>query len=317
MASIKRGVGHLFVIILTSLLLLIAIEFAVRFLYPQINFQGNQRAMLVENKFQQTMGLVPNASGEFFGKRIRTDAYGFRQLQTPHEYQKSWLFLGDSVTFGVAVSDDMVFSQLIQNEFQHIRIWNTAVVGYSAVDYLNVVRDFVPDHDDLAKIILYFCLNDVYGNLSLSRSASAKEMVLSFLRSNSKLYLLLKNVFTDRSKVYALNDIDFYAKHSPKIDKHLSALAEIKSIADKLAIQFIVVLLPYEYQLRSNGLRAPQVRLKEFCQTHHIQVLDLFSAFMMRDSKDYFLYGDPMHLSPYGHQAVANQMIEELKETRP
>ena len=273
--------------------------------------------MFVENKFRQSMGLLPNASGVFFGKRIETDAHGFRQMNIPQAYQKSWLFLGDSVTFGVAVDGDKIFAQLIQNAFQDIRIWNTAVVGYSAIDYLNVVEGFVAERDRPERIVLFFCLNDVYGHLALPSRRSLNEAVFSFLRSNSKLYLWLKNAFADRSKAYALHDIKLYERDSAEIEKHLNAILKIQFIADKLGIRFMVVVLPYEYQLRVKGLRAPQIRLDEFFRTHHIQSLDLSAAFAMRDSRDYFLYGDPMHLSPIGHQAVANQMIEALRETRP
>ena len=312
-----RRIGQLITIIIISSLLLLAAEFTVRFFCPQINFQGNQRTMFVAHKFGPTMGLLPNASGKFFGKIVKTDAYGFRQMNLPPTYQQSWLFLGDSVTIGVAVDNDRIFPQLIQNEFQHIRIWNTAVIGYSALDYLSVVRNFVADHDDLERIVLFFCLNDVDGKLTLPANTSAREMALSVLRSNSKLYLGLKNIFSDRSRAYALHDIELYAENSPAIDKHLNAILQIKSIADRLGIRFMAVVIPYEYQLRVKGLRTPQARLNAFFQTHNIQSLDLYPAFAMRDSKDYYLYGDPMHLSPYGHQAVANSVIEVLRETRP
>ena len=65
--------------------------------------------MFVDNKFHQTLHLKPNSSGEFFGEEIHTDEYGFRQINTPTEYEKSWLFLGDSVAFGVAIEKDQNF----------------------------------------------------------------------------------------------------------------------------------------------------------------------------------------------------------------
>lgn len=313
MVEVKRIAWYVFYTILTSLLLLIALEFAVRVLYPQINYQGNQRSMFVENDLHQTIRLKPNSSGEFFGKEIHTDEHGFRQINAPTNYDKSWLFLGDSVTFGVAIKKDQIFPQLIQNEFKNTKIWNTAIIGYSTLDYLNVVKDFIRDHGDLEKIVLFFCLNDIYGNLSLNPSVSAKETVLSFLRSNSKLYLFLKKIFFDRSKAYALHDIGLYKERNPETDKYLNAIVSIKSISDKLNIKFLVAILPYEYQLRVEGLKAPQALLKKFFARNNIESLDLYEDFTLLDSEDYFLYGDAMHFSYLGHKTVANKMAEELK----
>ena len=226
MAGVKKILGFTSYLIVSVLLLLIAMEFAVRIFSPQINYQGNQMSLFVEDRFNETMGLVPNSSGEMFGKEIYTDEYGFRQMNSPTNYDKSWLFLGDSVTFGVGVDTAQTFPQLIQNEFQRVKIWNTAIVGYSTMNYLDIVEAFLRDHDDIEKVVLFFCLNDVYGSLSLNnRSVSTKEKALSFLRSNSKLYLLLKNHFFDRSKTYALHDIGLYKEGNSEIDKHLNATA--------------------------------------------------------------------------------------------
>ena len=309
----KGAVGYVVYLLLTVLLVLMALEFAVRILYPQINYQGNQSSIFVENELHETLRLKPNSSGEFFGKVIHTDEYGYRQMDTPTDYDKSWLFLGDSVTFGVAIEREKIFPQLIQNEFTRTRIWNTAVVGYSTLDYLNVLKDFMRDRDDLEKIIIFFCLNDVYGNLSMSPRVSTKEFVLSFLRSNSKLYLFLKKNLFNRSKAYTLHEQEIYVGQDAETDRYLNAIVRIKSIADHANIELLVVILPYEYQLRVGGLRAPQERLSIFFRDNHIESLDLYEAFTPFPSEDYFLYGDPMHFSDLGHKTVANRMIIELK----
>ena len=260
------------------------------------------------------MGLVPNSSGKIFGKEIHINKHGFRRMNSPANYNKSWLFLGDSVTFGVGVDTEQTFSQLIQNEFQHIKIWNTAVVGYSAINYFDVVEAFLNDHHDIDKVVLFFCLNGVYRNLSLSnRDTSKKEEILSFLGSNSKLYLLLKKFFFDRSKTYSLYDTEMYKKDSSKIDKYLNAVLNIKLKLDRRNIYFALVIIPYEYQLRVRGLKAPQVFLSDFFIKHDIKIINLYKDFTLLNSEDYFLYGDPMHLSALGHKIVAKKMIEILR----
>jgi lysophospholipase L1-like esterase len=293
-------------------------EFAVRAFFPQINYQGNQMSLFVENRFYKTMGLAPNSSGEIFGKEVYTDEFGFRQMNSPVNYDNSWLFLGDSVAFGVGLDTGHTFPQLIQNEFQRTKIWNTAIVGYSAMDYLDIVETFLRDHHDIEKVILFFCLNDVYRNLSLNNaSVSTKEKTLSFLRSNSKLYLLLKKLLFDRSKTYALHDIGLYEEGNSEIDKHLNAILSIKSTLDKSNIDFMLVILPYEYQLRVRGLKAPQILLNSFFAKHNVRTLDLYEDFTLLNSEKYFLYGDPMHLSSLGHKIVAKKMVEILRKNDP
>ncbi len=260
------------------------------------------------------MGLMPNSSGEFFGKEIYTDEHGFRQMNTPAIYDESWLFLGDSITFGVSIDTHQIFPQMIQNAFPRTKIWNTAVVGYSTLSYLDVVDVLLRDHDDIEKVVLFFCLNDVYRNLSLNpRILSTKKKVLFFLKSNSKLYLLLKKSFFDRSKKLALYDIGLYKEGNSDIDKHLNAIVRIKSKLDKSNIEFLVVILPYEYQLRVGGLKSPQDLLRRFFAKQNIESLDLYDDFALLNSEDCFLYADPMHLSSLGHQIVAKKMVETLK----
>ncbi len=158
MVKVKRILLNSFYLLLSSLILLIIVEFSIRVFFSHINYQGNQLSLFVENRFKKTMGLMPNSSGEFFGKEIFTDEHGFRQMNAPSNYDESWLFLGDSVTFGVSVDPDQIFPQLIQNEFQRTKIWNTAVVGYSTLNYLDVVDVLLGDYDGFEKVVLFFLL---------------------------------------------------------------------------------------------------------------------------------------------------------------
>ena len=310
----KRIFLYVSYLLISTLILLVALEFSIRLLLPQINYQGNQGSMFAENRFHKTMGLVPNSSGEFFGKIIHTDKYGFRQMNAPVNYDKSWLFLGDSVTFGLGVNSDRIFPQLIQDKFRDTRIWNSAVPGYSTVDYRNVLDVFLLKHRDIEKVVLFFCLNDVYGNLSLNyQDASGMEKVLSFLRTNSKFFLFLKKVLFDRSKAYALHDIGLYDGQNSNLLQYLKVISSIKSKLDKLNIDFMVVVLPYEYQLRVRGLTSPQTLLSDFFAAHNIKSVDLFDDFMLSSSEEYYLYGDPMHFSVLGHETVAKKMVEVLK----
>lgn len=215
----------------------------------------------------------------------------------------------------MGVETEDTFAQLIQNNYPQKKIYNSAVVGYSAINYPDVVDIILKEHEEIQKVIMFFCLNDVYGNLSLKRiSIPIKERILSFLRTNSKLYLFLKKQFFDRSKAFALYDIGLYTEDNQDLIRYLDAVDQIDSTLKEKEIEFMVVILPYEYQLRLKGLTTPQEYLKKYFAEHNINAIDLFEDFSALDSEAYFLYGDPMHLSVHGHQIVAERVLRELKK---
>jgi hypothetical protein len=61
-------------------------------------------------------------------------------------------------TFGLAPNSS--------GKFFGKKIYNAAVIGYSALNYFDLIDAFLRDHDDIEKVILFFCLNDVYGGLT-------------------------------------------------------------------------------------------------------------------------------------------------------
>ena len=96
-------------------------------------------------------------------------------------------------------------------------------------------------------------------------------------------------------------------------NRFVNAIVKIKAALDKSNIDFLVVILPYEYQLRVEGLKAPQALLNSFLAKRNIKSLDLYEDFASLNSEDYYLYGDPMHLSYLGHETVAMNLVEILR----
>lgn len=75
-------------------------------------------------------------------------------------------------------------------------------------------------------------------------------------------------------------------------------------------IESTVIILPYEYQLRMNQVHylIPQKIVSQYLTAHDLPSIDAFPDFqaMGRPSKDFFLLGDHMHLSPLGHKVAFN-----------
>ena len=302
--------------IVCSLLILFLLEVGVRFFFPRINHQDTQLSLFQNSTIGDSVGWKPNAKGTSFGEIILIDSDGFRKMNSPRQFHESWLILGDSVTFGVGVKTEETFVQLLQDKLPSKKLWNTAVVGYSLFNYKEVFDYFLKEREDIEKILLFFCINDIYKNLKLKPSyQTINEKLLSFLRRHSKFYMLLKNMFFDRSKTYALHDIGLYYEGSEQLQQAVDIIHEMDKESRQRGIGFLVVILPYEYQLRSKGehLR-PQKILYRLLSERQVSVIDAYDFFASeeQDSKKYYLYADPMHFSNHGHRVIFELTAEVL-----
>ena len=316
-----RWFGFSAYLLVTVCLLLVALELIVRWSFPGINHQDAELSLLLPPG--PGGGLVrwrPNASGIVFGESVRIDPFGYRDLHGGTSASgSSWLLVGDSVTFGVGVDAKETFAGQLQAEHPEIKVWNSAVIGYSIGDYLDVVREFLAKPTLPSLVILFFCLNDPAPRFQLaSGPVSMPEKVLGLLRRHSKLYMLMKGTLADRSKTYFLNDLAYYDAANPAFRQTVEALGEIHALLTKAGIPLLVVVLPYEYQLRHKDAKdlAPQRLLDAKLHELNIPTLDLYDAFAAsgRPSTDHFLYADAMHLSREGHDLVFRAVSTQLEK---
>lgn len=310
-----------------SLLALLLLEVGTRVFWPEIGFQDTEKSLQRNNAFGNTWGWVPNASGICFGKRITIDEFGFRKMNAPRNYTSSWLILGDSVTFGVGVDTEDTYIQLLQNALPSIKLWNTAVLGYDFSNYKDVLRHWIVENQSvpkISKVIMFVCLNDVdvhdtadnNPRIKVVSSSSSIEQVISFLRRNSKLYILLKNTVSDRSKVYFQHDYQLYNNESKAFTEAMNAVDEMNALLRERNIEFVTVILPYEYQLRAkeDQYLLPQKLLTAHFKEKGIPYIDTYSGFERAgDKQRNFLYADFSHFSKDGHRIVADILKEHFK----
>lgn len=319
-----------FVLLLASVIfpltLLLLLEAGARALKPEINYQDTERTLLRENAFGASYGWKPDASGICFGKRVYTDVYGFRKMASPESYKDSWLILGDSVTFGVGVETKDTFAQMLQDNLPETRVWNTAVIGYNARNYSDVLKHLTTEGQSIPKlkrVLLFFCLNDIDLGEALEKALDNQdaqdgfsERFLSFLRRNSKFYILMKNTVSDRSKYYFTRDYQLYTDKGENLSETLAILDEMRVYLGSRSIDFTVVILPYEYQLRTKEEQnlLPQKRLTTFFDEKGISYIDAYDFFARAggDEKENYLYADFGHLSPKGHGVIFNLLKERL-----
>ncbi len=309
--------------IIAVIIILFILEFFVRLLHPEIKSQGTDKQLILDNAYNDSPGFKPGSKGTSNGVDLTVDNYGLRQMSIPVDTNKvSWLLIGDSVTMGLGVESDSTFAFQLQTQNRNVNILNSGYFGYSIKDYKNVFDHFLAKKKELhiQKILLCWCLNDIYfGEIKEYETPGGGiryffNDVLTWLRWNSRLYTFVKTYVSDRPKEYYEFDKHYYKTETPLFSKTVKTLTEFNEECKKRNIEFRVVLLPYEYQLREKDNYQPQALLKNQLETNGVKVTDIYfyKTKEMTNSKLYYLFGDGIHFSPAGHKWIADVITTEL-----
>ena len=308
-SNLWRLIGlYLFSFLVLPLLVLLTLEAFTRILCPEINHQDTERSLFAQNHLGQSLGWRPGAKGLCFGLPVEIDESGHRLMSGPSQWKTSWLILGDSVTFGVGVETEKTFVGLLQSAFPTVKIWNASVVGHNIENYKQVLLNFDLAKESVSKVILFYCLNDAEDALATVSNPVGSERVFAFLRRHSKFYMLLKGLVTDRSKSYFFHDLQNYDHANLKYGRAVKLINEMRDYLADRGIEFAVIILPYEYQLRdqNNINLRPQSLLTEDLRNRNICYYDPVRCFLEKtnDSRQAFLHADAMHLSSKGHTII-------------
>jgi len=108
-------------------------------------------------------GELVDADGKSYAVNMQTDSAGYRTFGNPHtDSRKKVLFLGDSFTHAMHVSNDKTYHGLIAKDFD-IEVFAFGVEGYGTLqEYMileKIIDDIKPD-----VIVLQFCPNDFINN---------------------------------------------------------------------------------------------------------------------------------------------------------
>ncbi len=332
-------------LVLGSLLLMLVIgavaEIAVR-TFSSLTLLGNSKNLFVAEAYGKSNGNAPNAEAMSFGGSVYTDEHGFRVPKggIPGDAAKSEaiLILGDSVGFGPAVDEEETFAGLLRARFPTRRIYNSSVIGYSTPDYRNVVDAFVPLHREIATVVLVYCLNDISAisarnidrHLKQEKEAIPEQNLTEwlrsftllsdandFLRSRSKLYLFVRHrLLGSQTRDWKIVLQMYSEDRAADVEESVRDIAGIAAVLSQQAIPLVVVLAPFEYQLRSPedpAAQVPQRRLGDQLSKAGVGYVDARASFdRSRRSTDYFLVYDSMHFSALGHRVMADVISEAV-----
>ena len=318
--NVKHRLIRIFRIVATNVLIFVClvglIEVIVRLTHPEINSIGIDRGLIDPEAYGESAGLRPGAVGKANGILLHVDERGFLTYSASQQEQPGWLFLGDSVTMGLGVESDSTFAGRLAAAQQEWSIQNASLVGYSSADYARVLSARL-EVSSIARVTVFWTLNDIMAGKPVATAPKGVRLldtpIMQFVRRYWYTYQWLKGTFTDRPLAYYSHDVALYDSELDYLDSALSDLAQIKALSDERGISFQVVLIPYEYGIRSEDERPHDVMRLEL-EKMEIDYRDLLPVFRASDRpQDLYLFGDGIHLSRKGHSVVAEQLLRWLQ----
>ena len=290
--------------------------------------------------------LRAQISAELGGTPFRTNRFGVRGQEIRIEPRRDRiLVLGDSVVFGLAVSDEETFPVMLQREL--------AALGRTNVDAINAG---VPGYNIAAEAALFHVLapvlkpREVLIGVSLNDFGEAPRLnalgVLTqrpaaespgWLARNSEFYLALdwgwrawrsgslSHLFADESEEQqVIEALDALVEHGhrkfysgPKLarwERVRRSLIKARDSVRSLNLPLTVVIFPEAYQFASPHFRVPQEHWLALTNELGIRAIDLWPVFntaMEQGAGN--LFRDNQHPNAAGlavaARAVARQMV--------
>lgn len=293
--------------------LAVLIEGSVRLLNPEIQPLGTDDGLIQPNRFGETAGPRPGASGRSNGVVRHVDSRGFWAYSAARRDRPGWLFLGDSVTMGLGVSGDSTFAGIVADAQDSLDVLNASLPGHASDDYAAILTSLLGTAD-ISRVTVFWCLNDVMAGLPVATMPSGVRIldnrIMAFVRGHVYTYMWLKASFADRPKQYYIHDAALYSPDKGYLEAALAHLESMQRAADAEGIPMEVVLLPYEYSLRT-GDRVPYLVMETQLERLGIRVHNLADALGDTEEPDrLYLHGDGIHFSTYGHRRVARTLVD-------
>jgi hypothetical protein len=295
------------------------------------------------NVFSETLGWASRKgiSAMIEGKQATFNARGYRgrELALPNAHQRTRVIvLGDSIAFGLGVSDGETFTHLLDLRENGIEAGNLAVQGYGpGQELLVLLGEGLRSDPDV--VVLAFCLaNDfadavlpvalydgrtakprfqLVGNRLVLDSSNLKhtgpERLLLWLSDNSHLFnralspppeAVVGQHWRDRKRE-ALRDEEYALRLNVAIVRRMDAVCRERGVA------FILAAFPDWFSYRSKPWLA--TRFLESVRAEGISVVDMSARFMARGGTFGEISLDGVgHLSPRGHAISAEVLEKEI-----
>ncbi len=288
--------------------------------------------------------LTPNQRGTFsMDQPVAANSHGFRDREWASPKPAGGfrvMCLGDSMTFGHGVSVESAYpralDEMMRGTTMNAEVISAGVPGWNTVHELNFLKSKgVQLEPDL--VILGFYPNDfsrkseiLHPTLTRRGALEARPPWLRWLPykviyffKRSALFIFLKDRvdnLLDGADAFEARmmrgEVDFSTNR--RIVDGLDGLLKINRLLEDHNIEFMVAFIPsinyFWAPRRAGGLNG---RLKTFCHSHQIPFIDMAEGFWaaeVADKNKFYLHPWDFHLSPMGHQLIAEQLLPPIRK---
>ncbi|MCF7809679.1 SGNH/GDSL hydrolase family protein [bacterium] len=275
-------------------------------------------------------------------KVYKTNNYGFRDSDWDAvDKTKTRIgYIGDSVTFGMGVSDTEIFPSLLDSMLanENAEVYNFGVGRYATPNYYGILQSFA-DSLKLDAVVICFLLNDYfvetnepYIYIEAKSGRWARKSTSSFgvwfrwqMRKSAVIsfaylaYLELKRQLSGSSDKRTTQE-----KTEAKITKIIGwkdsfklQVGKIVELCDKAELSLTVCIIPTGGMIEGPNVEELQFQYQTMVDVFNqsgVKYFDLKDIFTKDNYGEYFHHFDVVHPNEKGHRYIAGKMYPIVME---
>lgn len=305
--------------------------------YSNIYSDERDRAYLYWHKPNISVKLEGTSNDNF---TLTTNILGHRSLSDTVNFEKSIVFIGDSIIEGASVENDETIPYLVSQNIGVPTI-NLGLGSSNTVQQYLLGKEKILPEFNMQMLVLGLCLNDIEGNLyrkyfepdinnwKYFDSVTVTEDFMSHSYSNRgtssgnspdflrKIKNILRNSEALRL-IYRIIKNGLNPTRAPSEEAWINTEYFIKKIANLAAGQgakFVVIIFPYQDQIEGRFEFNEQKKLKQILERNQIKYFDPKGVLLQNMSKDTDasnMYYDNIHPNKLGSLLIAEAFSNYL-----
>jgi lysophospholipase L1-like esterase len=264
--------------------------------------------------------LKPDQRVHRFFVNTRTNHYGMRSDEVPANRDPGHmriLFVGDSLTYGTGrVDQSQIFTEILHRELpsvvhKPVDVLNASAGAWAPDNEVSFIRSRGIFQSDIVVFVLNdgdvsqprATMSDVGDGLPSKRPATA---IGEFWTRYLKPRIMGRIVKSDAGTSIATNA-------DQAVEANLKDLDAADSLVTSQGARMAIVFLPFRLDVPDKSVQA-QSTLRQWCEAHHVPLLDLTAAELPYSIRDLSL-DNGYHFNARGNAIVADGILKLWPQT--